>query len=173
MLAPPAPRHISDLDLGWRMASPRMNRRMMSDDDVLSVSQAVSSSFADNESDAERWARSIVEPLRDLRQNWDSYGGNPVSSATAEIGVAALRWIAVARIPLPQTFPTADGGLSIEWHRSDLDLVISLTPPDGDEPPSAYFRSASDEWEIDDLRVSDGRLDAAMAALAGEFELAS
>lgn len=175
MLAQPAPRHISDLDLGSRIGAPRMDRRMMSDEDVWPLPEAVPSSFADRDGEraAERWARSVVEPFRDLRQNWDSYGGHPVSSATAEIGVGALTWIAMAGVPLPQTFPTASGGLSVEWHRPDLDFVISLTPADGGEPPSAYFRSANDEWEIDDLRVPDGRLDAAMAALAGAFELAS
>jgi hypothetical protein len=147
----------------------------MSDEDVRPVSEAVPSSFAnrDEEHAAERWARSVVEPFRDLRQNWDSYGGYPLSSVTAEIGVGALTWIAMAGVPLPQTFPTGAGGLSVEWHRPDLDFVISLTPPDGDDPPSAYFRYANDEWEIDDLRVPDDRLGAAMAALAGAYEIAS
>jgi hypothetical protein len=171
MLAPP--RHISDFDLGSRSGLPRMDRRMMSDEDVMPVSEGISSfSDRDEERAAERWARSVVDPFRDLRENWDSYGGLPVSRATADIGVAALTWIALAGLPLPQTFPTAAGGMSIEWHRSDLDFVISLTPREGGEPPSAYFRSGNNEWEMDDLRVPDGRLDAAMSALAGVYEQA-
>jgi hypothetical protein len=175
MLAPPAPRHISDLDLGARIGLRRMDRRMMSDEDVWPVSDTSLSSFADSDEEhaAERWARSVVEPFRDLRQNWDSYGGYPVSSATAEIGVGVLTWIALLGVSLPQTFPTSDGGLSIEWHRPDLDFVISLPPPDVGVPPTAYFRLGHDESEMDDLRVPDGRLEAAMAALAGAYAVAS
>jgi hypothetical protein len=142
----------------------------MSDEDVrpVVVNATRSSLFDpfDRERAATRWALSVVEPLRELPVNWDSYGGFPVDDDAAEIGVSILTWIAMAALPLPQTFPTADGGLSVEWHRPDVDLVISLTAPDED-PPSAYYRSGDEEWEIEDLRVPDGRLDAALAALAG------
>jgi hypothetical protein len=142
----------------------------MSDDDVRPIENFVVSSLADEyeEFAAQQWARSVIEPFANLRHNWDSYGAYPLDPDAAEIGVGVLAWIARAGVPLPQTFPTADGGLSLEWHRPSLDFVISLTPPDGKEPPSAYFRSATEEWEQDDLRVLDGRLDAAMAVLAGE-----
>ena len=122
---------------------------MMSDIDVRPIQNAVTSSFAEQyeELAAQQWARSVVEPLQNLRQNWDSYGAIPIDRSMAEIGVGALTWIALAGVPLPQTFPTADGGLSLEWHRPDLDFVIFLTPPNGNDPPSAYFRSASTEWE--------------------------
>lgn len=175
MLAP-SPRHFSDLDLGARTGSMGTGRRMMSDEDVWFVAEdAAPSSFVDPlhwEHAATRWARSVVEPFRELRMNWDSYGGSPVDTAAAEIGVRVLTWIAMAELPLPQTFPTADGGLSVEWHGPELDFVISLTPPTG-EPPSAYYRTSGEEWEIEDLRVPDGRLDAALSALAGAQHIGS
>ena len=59
---------------------------------------------------------------------------------------------------------TADGGLSFEWHRHDLDFVVSVAPP-GEEPPSAYFRAPGEEWEIEDLRGDDVRLMLAFEAL--------
>ena len=66
---------------------------------------------------------------------------------------------------MPQASPSPDGGVAIEWHRDDIDFIISIGPRD--EPPSAYFSGIGEEWEIDDLRgpIPNGLVDKAFAAL--------
>jgi hypothetical protein len=117
------------------------------------------------EINAREWARSVVDAFRNLPEGWDSYGAmavDPTAADLAEQLLAELR-----RIPglaIPQAAPSPDGGVSIEWHRTNIDLVISVGP--GDEPPSAYIANAGQEWEIPDLRgPSDGRFEAALDAL--------
>jgi hypothetical protein len=111
------------------------------------------------------WAADVMEPLRSLPPNWDSYGAEPMNTSVAGLGISLLAALALIDVAPPQAFPTADGGLSLEWHRANLDFVISLSPPD-EEPPSAYFRTPSVQWEVDDiLRAPDPRIDAALSAL--------
>jgi len=111
------------------------------------------------------WASNVIEPLRALPPNWDSYGADPVDGAVARLGIRLLAGLALERVSPPQAFPTADGGLSLEWHRPDLDFVISIARPD-DEPPSAYFRAAAEEWEVNDiLRVPDPRIGTVLSLL--------
>jgi hypothetical protein len=111
------------------------------------------------------WGYEVIAPLRALPGSWDSYRAAPLNDAVADLGTNVFASLALLDVTPPQVFPTADGGLSLEWHRPDLDFVISLSPP-WDEPPTAYFRTADQEWEASDIfRVPDPRFDVALSAL--------
>lgn len=111
------------------------------------------------------WAAVVMEPLRGLPPNWDSYGAEPMNPSVVGLGTSLLAALALVKVAPPQAFATADGGLSLEWHRPDLDFVISLSPPD-EELPGAYFRTPAEQWEVTDfLRVPDPRLGSALSAL--------
>lgn len=163
-------RGLSDLSTG-RAANPwsggGRQRVAMSEDDIRPVSAPLEVDIEylmDTRRAARTWATLAIEPLRNLTPNWDSYGSLPLDPFVADLGIQLLVDLAMAEVPAPQTFPTPDGGLSLEWHRPELDFVISLAPP-GEEPPSAFFRARDEEWEIADLTESDGRFNAAIAAL--------
>ncbi len=174
-----ATRGLDDLDFGSGSRIQPRDRVTISEDDVRRPTSAPPDLNAPGrviemfewerqriaEINAREWARSIVDAFRNLQEGWDSYGAMTVDSTAADLAEQLLA--EMRRIPglaIPQAAPSPDGGVSIEWHRTNLDLVISIGP--GDEPPSAYFADAGQEWEIDDLReVTDGRFDAALDAL--------
>lgn len=61
----------------------------------------------------------MIERLIDdmpVTQNWDSYGGNPITDA-AKKTVAAL-----------QLVPCSDGGIGIEWRLGGSDVEITVGP---------------------------------------------
>jgi hypothetical protein len=169
-------RHLSDIVTGWPTRAVTHNSPVaISDFDVLPVDTStgyVPVPVAD-EARVLQWATRKLAPFHDIQEGWDSYGARPVNAEAAEIGakiVAALilrvEALGLRAVPPLQAFPTADGGLSLEWHQQDLDFVISVAPP-GDEPPSAYFRSSTDEWEVEDLLVAHGdRFDEALLGLS-------
>lgn len=174
-----ATRGLNDLDFGSASRIPPRGRVTISEDEVrppvsapaeLEAGGGVIDLFEwerqrDAERNAREWARSIVDPFRHLPEGWNSYGAMAVDPNAADLAEQLLAAMLLRPgLARPQAAPSADGGVSIEWHRPNLDLVVSIGP--GDEPPSAYFSDAGQEWEIDDLRdVSDGRFDAALDAL--------
>lgn len=162
-----APRHLlTGNDLRFTPApDPVPYGARMSDADVRPVSQPTTYDLANEPVEAAialRWAHGMIDPFRDLQSNWDSYGGVPINDEAADFATRLLAALVVDRVPPPQAAPTSDGGLSFEWHRPNLDFVISISPPD--EPSTAFFRSGADQWEIDDL--SDPRFSDAISALS-------
>ena len=64
----------------------------------------------------------------DLLENWDSYGGSPISAdAIAE----ARRILAAAiklRLPAPWVAPGGDAGIGIQWDTNRAELYIDIVP---------------------------------------------
>ena len=71
------------------------------------------------------------EELRQLRDNWDSYGGRRISDAAIEKGRAILAAMTAAGCS-EQFFvaPTHNGGIEIEWELPSKELVLEI-PPNG------------------------------------------
>lgn len=166
-----ATRGLDGLDFGSPSRIQPQGRITISESDVrhpdtepLSVFEWIERERAAQTS-AREWARSVVDPIRVLPEGWDSHGAMAIDPAAADLAVQLLA--ALRRIPglaTPQAAPSRDGGVSLEWHRTNLDLVVSIGP--GHEPPSAYFLARGREWEIPDLREpSDGRFEAALDSL--------
>ena len=87
----------------------------------------------------------LVE-LRTLSEDWDTYGGSPVTQEVAAYSFALLRAVMAAETRAPDLVPLPQGGLQMEWHDPNLDVeitieepgfasvwVVSPTHPDGEE----------------------------------------
>lgn len=69
-----------------------------------------------------------LEELSLLTDNWDSYGGKPITQfalAEAELLLDALERIQAVE---PFICPCSNGGLQLEWHRNGYDLEIEISP---------------------------------------------
>lgn len=72
------------------------------------------------------------EQLRQLPENWDSYGASRISSNAIEKGKSILT--VMTSIGLPQQFfvaPSPDGGIQIEWELPGKELLLEI-PPTGE-----------------------------------------
>jgi hypothetical protein len=99
--------------------------------------------------------------------NWDSYGGLPSDDGAVEIAIGIVAGLAISKVATPSIIPTADGGISLEWHDPNRDFVITV-PPLGEGDPSAYFwNAAGEEWTISSLMVLDPRFSKAVSGLRG------
>jgi len=75
------------------------------------------------------WYRQITNDLYailSLNDNWDSYGANRISSDVAKAVDDLLIDIMQAHTPAPQTVPSANGSIQLEWHISGIDLEIEV-----------------------------------------------
>lgn len=145
----------------------RRGRTSISEGDVRPVTEATTQPIEFEELERQAamdWASKVIDPLLSLRANWDSYGAVPLDISVARMGKGLLASLAIQKVASPQAIPTADGGLSLEWHRPELDFVISLAPPHED-PSTAYFRTATEHWEIDIFGDGSSRIGDALAAL--------
>ena len=167
----PATQQLDDLDFGTTSRDPRdeltlSERDLGATPEVHTAGRVIDLSERLREQNARQLARSIVDPFRSLADGWDSYGAratDPAAVSAAENWLAALAQ--VRGLARPQAAPSPDVGVSIEWHLSGVDVVISIGP--ANEPPSAYVAQAGQEWEFDDIREMDAasRVNAALAAL--------
>ena len=74
-----------------------------------------------------------IDRLRELKQNWDSYGANPVDSGSIEVAKHLVSMFAeVTGIDCPRVAASPVGYVSLSWewrdHSRELDLEIL---PDG------------------------------------------
>ena len=68
--------------------------------------------------------------LLQLPDNWDSYGGEPVSSAVVLRALLLLTEVMTEDSPLPAVIPSSDGGVQLEWHRGGVEVEVYV-PPSG------------------------------------------
>lgn len=73
-----------------------------------------------------------LSSFKDLPQDWDSYGANPISldaialaiciilSATQQFGRECVHQV--------EAFPVPDGGVQLEWERPQMTLEIHILP---------------------------------------------
>jgi len=76
--------------------------------------------------------------LLTLEQNWDSYGGNPISPGIIDEAITLANEVLGPASPAPHVAPLSSGGLQLEWHRQGIDLEIVF---DRAEQPFFYFRN--------------------------------
>lgn len=68
-----------------------------------------------------------VENFSKLKQDWDSYGGNPVDQYSIDSGVKILGAIYEQTNRLFQAVPTSDGGIQLEYAKDGYDIEIEIT----------------------------------------------
>lgn len=56
-----------------------------------------------------------VTRLRSLEEDWDSYGGQPLSDETINKSIWLIMGVPMENLPLPHVIPTAGGGIQFEW----------------------------------------------------------
>ena len=99
----------------------------------------------------------MLARFSDLPENWDSYGGSPISADA----IAEARRILTAAIKLrlatPWVAPGGDAGIGIQWDTNRAELYIDIVP--GEE--TTYVLTPKEG----DLSEDDGFL--TMANLAG------
>lgn len=63
-----------------------------------------------------------------LKDNWDSYGGKPITElALAEAQLLLKALVAIQAVE-PSVVPCSNGGIQLEWHRNGYDLEIEISP---------------------------------------------
>jgi hypothetical protein len=73
--------------------------------------------------------------LRDLEENWDSYGGRPPTSTALRLATRLIRTVealyqgrAGERVSPYDVAPIPRGGVQIEWRGDDLHLEVEIGP---------------------------------------------
>jgi hypothetical protein len=104
-----------------------------------------------------------LDQLVNLKPDWDSYGGKPVSKRLANTVLEVLGSLMREQTPRPSIVPTPAGHIQLEWHTKQIDLEVEVASP-------ILLRVAfedhqtGDEWE-QDLMADLSRLDQAVAIL--------
>ena len=93
-----------------------------------------------------------LEHLAQLPQNWDSYGGLPISPKAVEQAKAILREVIALGgkdFPLPFIGPSGDGTLVLEWKTpAGQELILDI--PLGEEPlPFLLVEPQGPEGEVE------------------------
>ncbi|MGH7974771.1 MAG: hypothetical protein ACREBR_04550 [bacterium] len=69
-----------------------------------------------------------LQELSQLKENWDSYGGKPISDLAIAQAELFLQTFEVIQANRPQIVPTSIGGLQLEWHQGGFDLEVEILP---------------------------------------------
>ena len=64
--------------------------------------------------------------LSKLRENWDSYGAEPISQGSIALAVQLSSEIMTEDTPMPTIVPTTRGGIQFEWHLAGIDLEVEV-----------------------------------------------
>lgn len=133
-------------------AVPAMTLDEIYDPFVGSIGSRADLRAGDSEVEAAEWVKAAIWPLIELQHNWDSYGGRAVELGVASAAERLLAPLLVQGVPAPSFVPTSDGGLSLEWHRPEFELVIDLkASQDEGSIGSAFFSddTSGEEWELE------------------------
>jgi len=63
-----------------------------------------------------------------LKDNWDSYGGKPITELALVGADLLLKALSGIQAVEPFICPCSNGGLQLEWHRNGYDLEIEISP---------------------------------------------
>jgi hypothetical protein len=115
---------------------------------VLSGAESVGPSPITHRDSLPRWtveALSQVLAQQSLPENWDSYGGLPVSDQHARVAWRFLERVMTDDLPLPDFIPLGDGGVQLEWEIGDTRL--SFTTEEG-QAPEVWLTTASHTSQV-------------------------
>ncbi len=63
-----------------------------------------------------------------LPENWDSYGGLPISLDVIDEAKGILKTAIILDLPEPWVAPGGDGGIGIQWNTGWADMYIDVVP---------------------------------------------
>lgn len=93
---------------------------------VFSRDPAIRVSFTSSEP---RWLVPVLSQLFEfvaLPENWDSYGGRPLTRENLEVALQVLEQVMEVDTEPPWVVPLPSGGVQFEWHREGLDAEIVI-----------------------------------------------
>jgi len=73
-------------------------------------------------------AQKELQTLKDLPENWDSYGSPKLTNEASKRAAGLLHELACFGMPKPDLFPVSGGGLQLEWQRENRELEIEVLP---------------------------------------------
>jgi hypothetical protein len=92
----------------------------------------------------------ISEALRalgQLEQGWDDHGASPVKARVLNAVANFLNSLATSGLLYsPSLVPTREGGILIEWHTNDVDVIIDVSP---DEETASYVSIPALDIEVE------------------------
>ncbi len=93
------------------------------------------------------WVPPVIERINEfgaLAQDWDTYGGLPVSKANARHALDFLARVMGPSTPLPWIAPLGTGGLQLDWGGEGVELEVVIDGSDS----SALIAVDDDEQEV-------------------------
>ena len=84
--------------------------------------------YSNNELD-ERWLAPIrrrLTQLMCLHPSWDSFGAPQIDPQNAQAALEILQLVMDDDMELPEVFPTAGGGVQLEWGRGDFFVEVEV-----------------------------------------------
>lgn len=79
-----------------------------------------------------RWRSRVDQRLTELsklRQGWDGYGADRISSTVLNFARSVLESVMSVQTPAPSIVPTHGGGLQLEWHIGGVDAELMIYRP--------------------------------------------
>ena len=90
--------------------------------------------WADHTQVSDQWSRELMEleellaRFSELPENWDSYGGSPISSGAIGEAKRILTAAIHLGLPTPWVAPGGDAGIGIQWDTDKVMLYIDIVP---------------------------------------------
>ncbi|MGH9839320.1 MAG: hypothetical protein ACREEM_11110 [Blastocatellia bacterium] len=81
--------------------------------------------------DANQWLRNAQRKITELKQlpeNWDSYGSRTIQQAAIEQAGNLLARLSKLDLPRPQIFPVPGGGIQFEFRQDRRELELEILP---------------------------------------------
>jgi hypothetical protein len=81
--------------------------------------------------DANPWLRNAQRKITELKQlpeNWDSYGSRPIQQAAIEKAADLLAILSKLGLPPAQIFPVPGGGIQFEFQQDRRELELEILP---------------------------------------------
>jgi hypothetical protein len=77
------------------------------------------------------WLKQVydkISTLGELRENWDSHGGSPVTEDAILMIRVVLSNLDIQDMPRPHVAAIPDGGIGLHWRVANRDLEIEVEP---------------------------------------------
>ncbi len=114
------------------VASPRRKpRRLLTEPIVATLTLPNSVVIVEVNQPEPDWfypALSRFQFLSRLDENWDTYGGSPLSDEAIYTGLSIIARLLKDESVPPAIVPTSEGGVQLEWQRAGDELEIRVAP---------------------------------------------
>ncbi|MGH8589599.1 MAG: hypothetical protein ACREXX_09795 [Gammaproteobacteria bacterium] len=135
----------------------RARRRLLTDPMVASLSLPQSEIVVEVSQPEPTWLYPALHRLQHLSRlgdNWDSYGGRPLTDKAILTALSVIARLLCDESVPPAIVPTSEGGVQLEWHREGDELEIRVTP-NGEISAFRFDEAAGKGTEVDHVSLSN------------------